>query len=378
MWRSIRLRRGLHLVLIDDLKIGDLTNVITSAACVYLAWQQNRIFERQNQIISGQSSGLPMLHKAPRRSIKQYWPTIIMAVLICVTGYDYYDRHAKGASLGGSPLPWWILIIAAALGILIGKVLGVREPATGESTAEWRQGFCRPRFEIVDDHKFENEEIVVDNKSFRRCSFKNVKLLFHGQAPFEFVEGTTIDRGTVFFNTDDPAVMAFNFMQTKFSTLPGAKVEHGALDSKGKEISLPPLTVEPSPSWVRFLTAYPEIVGPPAPGKEPAKQPQKIRCEFLNCMDFSYKVKVLSWDSGNRGLPADFWRGCLQLHIGTSWCPEWNGVEELHVPPGESFRMWLYPRNSLSDNLFKERVISGDLGTVHLLLNGKEIAVSIG
>jgi hypothetical protein len=134
----------------------------------------------------------------------------------------------------------------------------------------------------------------------------------------------------------------------------------------------------PDSSWVRFLTAYPEIAGPPAPGNEPAKKPQKIRCEFLNRMDFSYKVKVVSWDCGSRGLRADFWRGCLQLHIGTSWCPEWNGVEELHVPPGESFRMWLYPQESLSDNLFSERVRLGNLGTVHLLLNGKEITVSVG
>lgn len=38
---------------------------------------------------------------------------------------------------------------------------------------------------------------------------------------------------------------------------------------------LPAGAATPSPSWVRFLTAYPEIAGPPAPGKEPAKKPQK-------------------------------------------------------------------------------------------------------
>src|ERR1039458_9215339 len=291
--------------------------------------------------------------------------------------YSVY-RNYRTDSLG---LPIWIYLLAVTW-ILVGsdvydRKLG-RKSKREKSSVEWRQRFSQPRFEIIDDHRFENEEIVVDNKSFRRCSFKNVKLLFHGQAPFEFVEGTTVDRGTVFFQTDDPAVMAFNFMQTQFSSLPGAKVEPGALDSKGRDIPLPPLTVEPLSSWVRFLTAYSEIAGPPSPGQEAAKKPQKERCEFLNCTHVSYKVKMISWDRGTRGLDAEFWRGCLQIRIANSWYPEWNGVEELHVPPGESFRMWLYPQESLSDNLFRERVRAGNLGTVHLLLNGKEIAVSVG
>lgn len=135
----------------------------------------------------------------------------------------------------------------------------------------------------------------------------------------------------------------------------------------------------PSPSWVRFLTAYPEIAGPPQPGKEPAKKPQKIRAEFLNCEEFSYRVKVISWERGrSNGLDAGFWRGCLQLRIANTWYPEWNGVEELNVPPGEAFRIWLYPNATLSDDQFKERIYLGNLGTIHFLVNGKEIAVPVG
>src|SRR6202044_2292092 len=69
--------------------------------------------------------------------------------------------------------------------------------------------------------------------------------LFHGHAPFEFVEGTTIDAGTVLFTTDDPAVMAFTTIQRKLASLPGAQIQHGALDRKGKDVPLSPLTVEP-------------------------------------------------------------------------------------------------------------------------------------
>jgi len=61
---------------------------------------------------------------------------------------------------------------------------------------------------------------------------------------FEFVEGTTLDAGNVIFATDDPAILTFNAMQRKFASVPGAKIEHGALDTKGKEIPLTPLTIE--------------------------------------------------------------------------------------------------------------------------------------
>jgi hypothetical protein len=135
----------------------------------------------------------------------------------------------------------------------------------------------------------------------------------------------------------------------------------------------------PSSSWVRFLSVYPEIAGPPQPGKEQAKKPQKVRCEFLNCTEFSYKVKVISWDRGkSHGLDAGFWRGCLQLRIANAWYPEWYGAEELHVPPGEAFRIWLYPNATFSDDQFKARVYQGNLGAVHLFVNGTETAVSVG
>lgn len=141
----------------------------------------------------------------------------------------------------------------------------------------------------------------------------------------------------------------------------------------------PPPTDTPDASWVRFLTAYPEIAGPPETGKEPAKKPQKVRAEFLNCTEFSYKVKVLGWECGSRGLDVDFWRKCLQLRIGGDWYPHWwNAVEELHVAPGEYFRIWAFPKATLSDEQFKARVNAGNIGSVRFLINGKEVAVLVG
>jgi hypothetical protein len=166
----------------------------------------------------------------------------VIGALACA--YSVYRYHHPESELPAIHL-WAILLVLtwALLGYVVYIERFRRLPL--KRSVEWREGFSRPRFEIVYGHRFENEEIVVDNKSFRRCSFKNVKLLFHGQAPFEFVEGTTFDRGTVLFTTDDPAVMVFNLMQTQFASLPGAKVEPKASDIKGRDIPLPPLTVEP-------------------------------------------------------------------------------------------------------------------------------------
>src|ERR1035441_287504 len=84
--------------------------------------------------------------------------------------------------------------------------------------------------------------------------------------------------------------------------------------------------VTPDSSWVRFIKAEPEVALPPEPGKKPANYPQKVRCEFLNCTDTSYRLKVISWDGRNRGLDAGRVRRCLDRkstrlnssHLGTS------------------------------------------------------------
>jgi hypothetical protein len=187
-------------------------------------------------------TGLYFLFEATVKRVYSIGVTVI-GVLACVYAeYRHYHPEIPG-------VPLWVILLLLTWALL-GYSIYLRRsrPPSVEITGtgvEWRAGFSRPRFEIVDDHKFENEEIVVDNKSFRRCSFKNVKLLFHGHAPFEFVEGTTIDAGTVLFTTDDPAVMAFTTIQRKFASLPGAQIQHGALDRKGKDVPLSPLTVEP-------------------------------------------------------------------------------------------------------------------------------------
>ena len=365
-----------------------LTDWVQTVAVIYFAWQQNRIFQRQNEILANQAGDIPMPAKTSQARwidwIRRYWPTFIMVVLMVVTAYDIYARH------GAPPvIPLWfyvlLLFIVFVIG-LIGRLTTVKsEPLTAVQTPPPKLMIHRAVYAAG----LPTEVLVTDklNNLVRDCIAITVDSTLGGILPSDPASGVCKRLDVEYSYGSDTRFPVSRWERPAGEimrlVLP-EDTEVKRLDSEVTNLKQRPISAstetirKPDSSWVRFITAYPEIVPPPEPGKEPVKKPQKIRCEFLNCMDFSYKVKVVSWDCGNSGLPADFWRGCLQLRIGTSWCPEWNGVEELHVPSGESFRMWLYPRNSLSDNLFKERVISGNLGTVHLLLNGKEIAVSIG
>ena len=128
-------------------------------------------------------------------------------------------------------------------GILAG--LPKQAPPKGEERAviDWREAFRNPQWQIVNDHVFANTSVDVDGKSFHRCSFKNVTLFFRGNAPVEFRETTTID-GTLVFATDNPAIHLYQSLQAQFASVPGAKVDAGAHDDKGRELQLPGLKVQ--------------------------------------------------------------------------------------------------------------------------------------
>lgn len=142
-------------------------------------------------------------------------------------------------------------------------------------------------------------------------------------------------------------------------------------------VAHPPTVRTPDSSWISFIKSEPEEAAPSKLGEEKS-YPQKVRCEFLNSADVAFKVKTLTWDSSNRGMNAFLPKPCLQIRIASRWWPQPDGVEELHVPPGESFRLWLSPTPPLSQEQFLQRVGLGNLGIVHLLVNGKDVAVTVG
>ena len=44
--------------------------------------------------------------------------------------------------------------------------------------------------EVVVGHKFVNERVVLDGKSYRTCTFENVTFVYEGRAPFDFIQNS--------------------------------------------------------------------------------------------------------------------------------------------------------------------------------------------
>jgi hypothetical protein len=107
-----------------------ITDWIQTAAVIYFAWQQNRIFKRQNEIFANQTGQTAMQSNTSQlfKVLERYWPTVVMVGLMVLTGYDIYYRHANGVfDPNVAPIPlWWhygplLLLVAAGIGLMIGR-----------------------------------------------------------------------------------------------------------------------------------------------------------------------------------------------------------------------------------------------------------------
>lgn len=61
-------------------------------------------------------------------------------------------------------------------------------------------------FEVVSDKTFRNEEVVLDGREFRRCTFENVTYVFTGRQGFG-IAGCNFN-GSRIFKTTNPTVLA--------------------------------------------------------------------------------------------------------------------------------------------------------------------------
>ena len=172
------------------------------------------------------------------------WSNILTVICITVAGIVEAGEQALKdapriaaffpAFLSGSFWHYIPLLFLIAAGVIwaIGRVVPSKQPTEGKTGMDWRDAFRNPRWEIVSDHRYHNDSVVVDGKSFRDCRFVNSKLLFHGIAPTEFI-GTTQFEGSVELTTDNPAIIVFSTLQRALTKAPNARIEQGTLDAKG-------------------------------------------------------------------------------------------------------------------------------------------------
>jgi hypothetical protein len=80
-----------------SMTVGDWGGLATGVASVYLLWQQNQIFRKQNDIFAAQSGGSAVPSLRAAFPLKRYWPMIIIAALTVANAmvivYGAYGRH---------------------------------------------------------------------------------------------------------------------------------------------------------------------------------------------------------------------------------------------------------------------------------------------
>ena len=88
---------------------------------------------------------------------------------------------------------------------------------------------------------FVNTTVELDGKSFEYCQFENVTLVYHGTAPFAFIQTTFAVPSSVRLVTDNKAVAIFNKVAAilarsvdRLDSLPGSQGPFaGEIDEKG-------------------------------------------------------------------------------------------------------------------------------------------------
>jgi hypothetical protein len=82
------------------MSVNDWVGIVVGLSTIYFSWQQNRIFQRQNEIFAAQT-GKPMpAGRSGRARLGRYWPMLAMALLALLTwsavGLYYYTRNQSG------------------------------------------------------------------------------------------------------------------------------------------------------------------------------------------------------------------------------------------------------------------------------------------
>jgi hypothetical protein len=130
-----------------------------------------------------------------------------------------------------------------AIAAILNFIASVRTPKQHLTAQDLHRGidpFKSPRWELVSGHSFVNETVEIDGKSFRNCSFENVRLMFHGTAPVD-MQSPTLVGGKLIVETDHAPTMFYVTFRDRLMSLGNGSTQ--ALNEKGKAIAAQPLIV---------------------------------------------------------------------------------------------------------------------------------------
>jgi hypothetical protein len=127
-------------------------------------------------------------------ALRRYWPMGVMTLLMVACWIPYFLPNPKSSSPTNPAFAW-----------------------------------AQSRVEIVKDRSFINETVELDNKTFMKCHFENVKLLYHGLGPTECYE-CSFD-GKVYVGSDSLAIRNFIKLDRQFKA---RMLDDGSVESDSK------------------------------------------------------------------------------------------------------------------------------------------------
>ena len=170
------------------MNLSDWRELLSSAALIYFAWQQNQIFRKQNEIFTIQAGQQVV---PPSGRFRFYWPLGVMfaivAINVGISAYDYYDRHQHSA-------------------------------LTFEQWQIYRK-------KTIVNTTFTGVDVPLDGRDYVDCVFNDVVLVFNGSAP-TMLHNPRFG-GKIRLRSKDPSILAFMELATGLGMLsPAATFTH--------------------------------------------------------------------------------------------------------------------------------------------------------
>jgi hypothetical protein len=112
--------------------------------------------------------------------------------------------------------------------------------------------------------------------------------------------------------------------------------------------------------------------------EEKATFKPKVWVDIRNDSGACVAIRHLGWNTIAGGISIKYGPHSLQLKIGRFWCPEAEGVEQLQVPFGETFRVWVQPgeQHDMSD-LQRRCESAGKVGNLSLRVDDMDAQIEV-
>jgi hypothetical protein len=131
----------------------------------------------------------------------------------------------------------WKLVAAIILFALSFASSGVGFYLLAHRSGMPDESWLSQKQETIYARSYQNETVELDGKNFDHCHFSNVKLNFHGRAPFSFIQSDF--NGEIWFGTDNVIIKHYMKADAALNKLGVTIHRVVCLDSHGNPISDP-------------------------------------------------------------------------------------------------------------------------------------------